>query len=263
MSTIIKYLPAKATSGSDYGISLAKGDIPGAYSFTKFGRSELLNSGGSGDVWLSGGIYTGQPVSLASEIVTVGSSSADDTPAGPGAWTVSVKGLKLPTSTVEDSEIVTMNGVSLVETTNAWWRLNRLKVLTAGASGNNLGTISAAHKITTVNKFAGVSPGFNQSQIAAWTVPAESNAILKRVRIGLARANGSNGSATVTIRVRDVSGVYRAIRAFELTTGAPVDYEAFAGDVLSAGADIKVSVEDVSDNSSIIESALEIYVYAV
>ena len=247
----------------DYGVSLIKGEIPGESGFTKFGRTPSMPSGASiQDVWQGSGVYTGQPVTNVSEIVTISSSSGNDTAAGTGARTVRIYGLETDLSTEYTSEDIILNGAALVDSLNTYYRINRVIVLTAGSSGGNEGIISVAHKITTANIFAGVGVGFNQTEIAAWTVAAQRNAILKRVRVALSRSNGSAGSATVTIRQRDAGQVYRAIRAMEVTTESAVSYTYFSGDLLLPGTDIKVSVEDVSGSNSIVEAALEFVVYS-
>lgn len=173
----------------------------------KFGRNPDIDSGPE-DVWENGDDYTGQPDSFTPETVDVFSSSADDAAAGTGARTIRIYGLKSSTSTEYETEDITLNGVTAVTSTNTWWRVN------------NAGTITVRSTTTTANVFSVMAAGYNQSQIAAYTVPAGHSILLKRFRIGITRANGSAGSCTATLRARESGGVYRSVKAFDIQTGA-------------------------------------------
>ena len=227
---------------------------------TKFGRNPDIDIGATEDLWANGGTYTGQPISFTPETVTCASSSAADTSAGTGARTLQVYGLASDTSEEYTSEILTLNGTSNVITSGTYYRMNRAIVLTAGTGGGNAGTITCNSTATTANVFLGIPPGNNQTMIGAWTVPAGKRAVIKRVRIAMARANGSPGSANITLRVRSPGGVYRAARNFEITTGTDVNYVQYIGDSIVAGTDMKITIESVSDNNSIFDGALEMII---
>lgn len=248
-----------AVSSTDFYQTAQEGRWSGYSVFTKFGRNPSTGTGAE-DIWNGGGDYTGQPAGAAPELVTVVSSSTDDASAGTGARTVSISGLKTSTSTAYESETITLNGTTPVDSVNSWYRVNRLRVLTAGSGGANAGTLTVAYKITTANVFAAIPIGYNQTQVAAWTVPAGSTAWLKRVRIAIARSGGQTGSAEITIRARTVGGVYRAIRVYEVTTSSPVQYEALGGEEFPAGTDIKVRAESTSNAGTIVEAALEMVI---
>lgn len=240
----------------DWYQSVQEGRWPNYAMETKFGTNLDIDSGPE-DIWLNGGIYTGQPDSFTPETVDVFSSSANDTSAGTGARTVRIFGLKTSTSEAYESEDITLNGAAQVTSSNTWWRINRMYVLTAGSGGENAGALTCRSTTTTANVFAVVSAGYNQTQIAAWTVPAMHTAWLKRVRISMGRANGAAGSALVTIRSRELGGVYRSIRVFTITDSMSADYTALGGSSMAAGSDIKVRCESVSDTNTEIEAALE------
>ncbi len=203
-----------------------------------------------------GGVYTGQPLGDP-ETVEVFSDNANDTAAGTGARTVRITGLKSTSSTSEESEDLTLNGTSAVTSVNTWYRIYRIRVLTAGSGGENAGILTARHTTTTANVFASMPVGFNQSVIAAFSVPSGCTLLIKRVRVSIARASGAAGSATVSLRVRPPGGVFNAIRVFEIQTGGQVEFSLVGGDVVESGSDIKFRVEDVSDNNTIVEAAFE------
>jgi len=81
---------------------------------------------------------------------------------------------------------------------------------------------------------------------------------LKNVRLVITINNGSAGSATITLRIREPGSIeYRLIRVFELQIGAATEFTQLGGDKLPAGTDIKFRVEQVSDNNTIAETAMK------
>lgn len=241
-----------------FELEIALGAIKGYVDELKFGRNSLTNTNSTPeDVWEGGGNYTGQPEGFTPELVTAVSDDATDTAAGTGARTIRIHGLRSNTSEEVETEDMTLNGTTLVNSVNTWYRVNRVEVLTAGSGGENAGVITIAAQVTTANIFAAVPVDKNQSQILAFTVPFNRTCVIRRVRIAITRASGADGSANITIRARESGGVYRAIRNFELQTGAPVEFTALGGIVLPALTDVKVRIESVSDNSTITEGALE------
>ena len=252
------YLEDEAVSGVPFELKLAQGLIRGYSAGTKFGRNEDVGTATTPeDVWHGGGTYTGQPASYTPETVEVFSADAADTSAGTGARTVRIFGLKTTSSTEYESEDLTLNGVTAVTSASTWWRINRVYVLTAGSGGVNAGDITCRATTTTTNIFALMAAGYNQTKIAAYTVPAGNMIIIKRLRVSIVRLTGADGSATVTVRARESGGVYRSIRVFEVQTGAISIADSYAGTELPAGTDVKFTVERVSDNSTVAEANFE------
>lgn len=236
-------------------IDLALGRYPNLTVGTKFGRNGDVDTGTAPeDLWEGGGPYTGHPLGFTPETVNVRSASANDTAAGTGARTVKIIGLKTSTSTAYESEDITLNGTTNVTSVNSWWRINRAFVMTGD---DNDGVITIEPSVTAANVFAQMPAGFSQTQIGAFTVPAEMRMLVKRIRVAIVRASGAAGSATISFRVREPGGVYRAVRIFEVQTGGPVNYTEFAGTVFPAGSDVKFRVDQVSDNNTICEGAFE------
>lgn len=249
-TTVVRVIPSD--------VDLALGRIGGKEVGVKFGRNPDIDTTSTPeDVWNGGDVYTGQPTSFTPETVDVFSSDANDTSAGTGARTVRISGLKTSTSTAYETEDIIMNGTTAVTSASTWWRINSAQVLTAGSGEENAGTITIRSTTTTANVFAVMPAGYNRTQIGAYTVPAEHQMILKRFRTAITRANGSAGSATVTLRARESGGVFQARRAFETQTGASVEFTNVGGEVFPAGTDLKVRVEAVSDNNTVIDTAIE------
>lgn len=154
---------------TEWLVEVAKGNVPGHSLLHKFGRNPDIDTGGFEDIWGGGASYTGFDA-VAAETVEVFSSDANDTSAGTGARTVEVYGLDV--SYVEQDEIVTLTGVTAVDTVNTYLRLDRMIIRSAGSGGKNAGTITARQKVTTANIYAALPIGYNQTMIAASTIPA-------------------------------------------------------------------------------------------
>lgn len=241
---------------ADYTTEIALGNVQNFQIDTKFGRNPDIDSGPE-DMWNGGSNYTGQPENYTPETVDVFSSSANDTSAGTGARTIRFFGLESPTSEEYTHEDITLNGTTAVTSTKTWWRINRAFVLTAGSGGENVGTITIEPTTSSSNVFVQMLATFNQSTIGAYTVPANKIMIIKRVRVAITRANGSAGSATITLRARETGGVYRALRVFEMQTGATTEFTSLGGIVLPEGTDIKYRIETVSDTNTVAEGSFE------
>ncbi len=241
----------------DFYLEVSKGNVPDHSIGTKFGRNPDTDTGSTPeDVWGGGGTYTGHPTG-SPEIIEVFSANANDTSAGTGARTVRFWGLKTSASTAYETEDIILNGSTGVDSVSTWYRLNRAKVLTAGSGGENAGTITFRHKTTTANVFAQLPAGYNQTLIAAYTVPVGHTTYVKSLRISLSRANGSPGSATVSFRCRPLGGVFNSGYVFEVTHSAPAFLTFNGSQPLEAGTDVKFTIEDVSDNNTVIEASME------
>jgi hypothetical protein len=236
-------------------LDMALGRFAGFEAGVKFGRNADVDA--PEDIWNGGGVYTGQPESYTPELIEVFSSDANDTSAGSVARTVRIFGLKTATSTAYESEDITLSGVTGVDSVSTWWRVNRVYVLTAGTGGANAGTITVRAKTTTANVFAVMPIGFNQTTIAAYTIPAGKSLILNHIRGAITKTGGSAASATLTLRVREVGGVYRAIRVFDLQAGAALDNPEYSSSLIPAGTDMKFRIDEVSTTNVVCDASFQ------
>lgn len=162
----------KATARKDMPFNdlVALGLIPGVKSIHKYGRNPDIDViSGFEAIWNGGGEYTGFNA-VAAEIVTVVSSDAADDSAGTGARTIKLFGLD--TNGFEQTEIVTLDGATPVDSVKEYLRLDRAKCMTAGSGGTNAGVITIRQKTTTANIFAVLPIGYGSTMIAAYTIPA-------------------------------------------------------------------------------------------
>lgn len=158
----------------DFLLEVSKGNIPGSSIVNVFGHNANVGDPEE-SLWEEGGVYV---FPSAASVMTVSSSSANDTEVGTGARTVLVVGLDSDYN--EISEIVTLNGQSGVTTTKSYLRLRTLKIETVGASGSNEGIIYIGTGTIAIGKpenvFCVIGIGEGISHFGPFTVPAGKTA---------------------------------------------------------------------------------------
>lgn len=185
-------------------ISISRGTIAGASPIIKFGRNESIDTANDEDIWDGGGDYI---FPTAARIHDLASTDANDADGDAGANTLQVEGLDA--NYIEISEVVEMNGVANVPTVNSYLRINRMFVLTAGATGWNEGVITATAQ-TDGTVSAQITPGQignNQTQQAIYTVPADKSGCILDIWGSVNKKNAA--AAEVSLRFRPLGGVFR------------------------------------------------------
>ena len=249
----------QGTSGipADLFLEMAQGTIIGHEHFDKFGKNSDIDMAAGEDIWGGGGIYTGFPTGAA-ETMEIFSSDVDDTSAGTGARTVIIYNLLDDTGAELPDITVTLNGttpVSLGAITYYRGGTN-MRVITAGSTGSNEGTLTLRHTTTTANIFAVMPIGNNQTAILAFTIPLGKTLYIHRINMQLSRASGAAGSASMSLRAREPGGVFNAIIIPEITEAS--SYTAIdSWMIITERTDVKLRCENVSDNSTIISAVIE------
>lgn len=237
----------------EFNDEVALGNFEGFSSDTKFGSTQVLSTSDSNtDVWYSISNYSGQPENYTPETVNIVSSDVNDTDGGTGARTIRIYGLETETSEFYTSEDLVLSGTSPVTSTKTWWRLNRAKILTGGSSKENVGDISIS-ATTSSHLFAVIPATFNQTNVAAFTVPAKHRMKVKYSGIEAIQSNGSAGAALCTLRARDPGSVYRTIKLM----GTKPRAEKIVPYIFDPGTDIKVHIEAIPSNNTLITAEIE------
>jgi len=153
--------------------------MAGVSSVNKFGHTKNADNADATDIWDAAAQFIWlAPTAARNHSIT--SSSDDDgktgSPASAGARTMRVYGLKTWDST-ETSEVVTLTGTDPVITANDYVCIHRMKILTCGASGPNVGLIQAqAADDNTVTALISAAEG--QTLMAIYGVPSTQVAYL-------------------------------------------------------------------------------------
>lgn len=182
------------TLGLDYAIPA--GLHPTLTEVHKYGRTNNIDNGVATDIW--DGASRGVPILIwvaptqARTHAIVSTDANDDgDPVGTGAHTIRVYGLTSWT-TPEVSEDITLNGVGAVNTVNDYVCLHRMQVLTKGASGPNVGIITAT-AATDGTITAQISAGVGQTEMAIYCIPSGTTAYMTMFGFG---ANAATAAAT-------------------------------------------------------------------
>jgi hypothetical protein len=173
-----------------FELQVARGQITGHELLFKFGNNADIN-GSLETIWSGGGLYV---YPAAATVMTVSSSSADDTSGGTGARTVFVSGLDADYN--EISETVTLSGQTPVNTVKSYLRMFRAFVVTAGSGGTAAGTIYVGVGTVTAGVpatvYAEIVLGDNQTTMALWTVPAGYTAYISAGTFSAASNNAAH-----------------------------------------------------------------------
>jgi len=191
---------------SSYSSALALGQIPNRRSINKFGEAPSGIQTTATDIWSRADATPTQQIWLAptaARIHAIVSSSTDDdgAPVGTGARTIRIYGLKT-WDTAESYEDITLNGTTGVNTVNSYVIIHRMKVLTMGASGPNVGTISAT-AATDNTVTAVILPGDGQTEMAIYGVPSTQIALLHRWSANIDKASGLVATIDYQLRVNE------------------------------------------------------------
>lgn len=190
----------------NFALDVARGLITGITQVNKFGAAPNGIQTTATDVWSRADSTPTQQIWLsptAARIHAIVSSSTDDdgSPVGTGARTIRVYGLKT-WDLAETSEDITLDGTTPVNTANSYVIIHRMKVLTCGANGPNVGTITAtAATDTTITAI--IAPGDGQTEMAIYGVPSIQSLYMTRWSCSIAKSSGVVVDATFQLRVNE------------------------------------------------------------
>ena len=149
-----------------YGYDVAEGQIANHIPFSKMGFNPDVDAAEE-DLWYVGGGYVFPPTQMQMEVV---SSSTDDDSTGTGAQTVYLE--YLTNTFAQKTEIITLDGTTPVATTATdIYRVNRLRVKTAGTGNKAAGAIDIRNIVTPTTIYSRIPAGFTVARNSIYTVP--------------------------------------------------------------------------------------------
>ena len=164
----------------------------------KFGRANDIDANETADIWSTGGTKT---TFTAAEKINIVSDDANDDFGSTGATTILVGGLDADYNLQQ--EVVVMNGTSSVQTLLDYREVNRVRVIGAGSSMFNEGTITLTGADTAA-VHASIPAEGSITQQSHFTVPAGYTCFT----VGIALTAYRSGSGTGTRRTEVDQMVY-------------------------------------------------------
>lgn len=129
----------------DFNYRVALGEVTNASTWNKFGYNSDVDTASTEIIAEFGGTFS---IMTSADTLDVVSSSAQDGVAGTGALSIQLTGIDA--NHLEQTEIVTMNGITPVTTSNSWLGINRAVVISSGTNDANVGTITIDDTAGTV-----------------------------------------------------------------------------------------------------------------
>ncbi len=203
-----------------FELQVSRGQITMHSTVYKFGYSTVID----GTLYPIWNLAANRVYLTTAATMTVSSSSASDASGNGGARTVLVQGLDQ--NYLPISETISLAGQTGVATTKAYLRVTGVTVLTAGAGGSNVGTISVGTGTVTAGVPAVthelIPIGFNKEASGVYTVPAGYTAYLQVG--GLACQDNGNGYVTGRLTVSNQGSPFITSAVTVFSTGQ-VNYD--------------------------------------
>jgi hypothetical protein len=188
-----------------FDLQVARNQIMGHTSFCQFGINNAVGQANE-TIWIGSSLYS---FPTSASVLKVSSSSADDASTGTGARTIQIQGLNAAYEPV--TETVTLNGLTPVNTTNSYIRVNKMVVLTAGSGGTSAGFIyagtgdvDAGVPAVIVNQTGLIA---NETESAFYSVPAGYTAYINMWTMSSGNTT-ANAWTRFTLRIRPFGGVF-------------------------------------------------------
>lgn len=193
-STLSQDFDSISVRPSDYATEVALGRRQGASTWNKFGYNEDVDTGTNEVLASFGGAFN---QNLASgETLDIVSDSANDTnTSGTGVNQLVIFGVD--SNWEEVTEVVAMNGLTTVTTTNSFLGVNRMTIFTSGSSDSNVGTITAT-ATTSGNVMAEMPATQGTTQQCLFYVPAGHQFLATWLYMNAIKSSGGGSNPDVS-----------------------------------------------------------------
>lgn len=228
-----------------FGLQVARGQVAWHSVVHVFGYNPDVDSAAEETVWTAGGIL-GHPASPT--VMTVSSTSANDTSSGTGARTIFILGVNGTGGYA--SETVTLNGQTAVNTVNAYDSIERVTVLTVGSGGVNAGNINIGTGVVTAGVpatiYGQVYVGENNSLMGHWTCPAGHTGYMISGSLSSSTEQGAN-YITGRLKLRGTDDIIRTAAIVTISDSA-ANFEFDYPIKINAGECVTATVKSTGNN---------------
>lgn len=179
-----------------FPILVSAGRISGYKHILINGNNDDVDSGTVPEtIWGAGGAYS---FPTTATVVTLSSTSANDAAAGTGMRTLRIFGLDSNYDELE--EVVTMNGVSNVTTSNTFLRVNKAVIETSGSGNQNAGVITGTINGNTVINIAATE---GSTALGLYTVPRNKTLFIHNGVVTLAKVKETVATVNMCVHKED------------------------------------------------------------
>jgi len=200
---------------TDYILEVTKGNVSGHEGVYKFGNNPDIDTGTDPeDVWSYGGLYT---FSTSADIDSFSSSSSSDT------FVIAVFGLD--SNWDEVIQLVTLTGQTTTTCGTSMIRVNRMVNASATAAVGTIycyvngATVAVGVPTTATDVRAVIDIGYEQTQMAIYSVPAGKTAYIYQITFSMEQAVGVSSGALISVRQRAFGRLLRNVGQFALQEG--------------------------------------------
>ncbi len=153
---------------------------------------------------------------------------------------------------VQFSEFIVLDGLTPVTSVGSYIRNSRNVIRHAGSSGSNAGIITTNQSTTTANIFSIMPMGYNETMIAAYTIPAEQEGHMTDWFATL--SSKTSAKCNVRLLARHPGEVFRIIEELSIhASGTSSMYRRYTvpKNELMQGTDIKVMADTNTNNTAV------------
>jgi hypothetical protein len=187
---------------SNYEMNVARGLVPGHSVMTRSAYNPSVPADTLSSVWVEGGIYPFTTWTTASRLY-VASSSASDT-----GQQILIEGLN--SNYVYQSETITTNGTTAVQTTGTYIRIWTGTITSSSVANTNAGEIRFRITSASGTVVAHIRATIGQTKLSQFTVPANTTAYVMYGDMSSFKTGNGQISTTVQMDIRPFGGAFFA-----------------------------------------------------
>lgn len=217
------------------------GRVAGHTRVAQYGH--IPNAAAGSDVWEAGGVYPFQSAAVTLEAL---SASASDTAAGTGARTFTVMGLDNNFNPV--SEVITLAGVTPVQSVNQYRRVNGFVVASVGSGNTNAGDVTL--RVTGGGATQALArAGYGYAKQAIYTVPNGFTLLVTDLLFEVGGFVSSQGITFSFTRI-NASGLITTTNEYPTSSLVPVERVVFTGAMVTQTQTLTTRVISITTATS-------------